>query len=64
MFSDKFEFEEMKQIFIKGLENVPRHRHKLVSYFGTQYFKPMDDAEWKSKQREVFIKVEGIQNKI
>jgi hypothetical protein len=62
---EKFKYEEMRDYIIQKIKkiNLSRWRSKLVDFFGKTYYVPMTDEEWKTKEKEVHIKVDGVHNK-
>ena len=46
---EKFEYEPMKEYFLKVWSKFPRMKSKVQYVFGTPYFVPMSDEEWAKK---------------
>ena len=48
---EKFDYESMKDHFIRKTEKVHRMRCKQVKIFGLWFFKKLTDQEWAEKKK-------------
>ena len=55
-FTDRFEFEQMKEFLLNKTDGLHRMRHKLVKILGQYFFKRFSDEEWESKQH-IFVEM-------
>ena len=50
VFTEKFDYQPMREFFLKKFDEIPKLRKKLVKKHGSYWFQDIDDEEWAIKK--------------
>jgi hypothetical protein len=60
MFTEKWDYEELKAHVIKSTQNIHRGRSRLTKIFGEWFFKTMSEEEFERNNPDFVTRVDNI----